>query len=153
FSYASGETDRYLDPIRDFEPNHTDASTHNYFGKADILLGDNIDLILLGSRNVADFGIPNGFIKTSSQNQRQHLNDYLFAARLNVITGDNSALSILGYKRRNEAENTSGGLMKISSTSDSIKAISENENFFIGAHRIDEALGGQAEFAWNMDWM
>jgi outer membrane receptor protein involved in Fe transport len=164
FSYASGETHRYLDPIRDFEPNHTDASTHNYFVKADILLGDNMDLVLLGSRNIADFGIPNGslhdtglqtaiYLEDHVQNQRQHLNDYLFAARLNIATGDNSALSILGYKRRNEAENTSGGLMRISSSADSTKAIIQNENFFIGAHRVDEALGVQAEFAWNMDWL
>ncbi len=159
--YSSSETDRYLDPIKSFDPNHTDGYTHNYFAKADFLLSDNIDIVILGTRNLANFGIANGG-KTGlrtlqlpappEQDQRQNLSDYMFAARLNATLGDNSALSILGYKRQTEAMNTSGGLMQINSAADSIKAVQENEDFFIGAHRIDEVIGGQVEFSAVTKW-
>ncbi|HET9135058.1 MAG TPA: TonB-dependent receptor plug domain-containing protein, partial [Candidatus Kapabacteria bacterium] len=52
FSYGSSETERYLDPIRSFQPNHTDGYTHNYFAKADFLLSDDIDLVLIGTTNL-----------------------------------------------------------------------------------------------------
>ncbi len=159
-SYASSETDRYLDPIRSFDPNHTDGYTHNYFAKGDFLLADNLDLVILGTRNLANFGIangyPHGYILGNAtpilQDQRQDLTDYMFAARLNYSINNSSALSLLGYKRHVEAINISGGLMRINSSSDSIKAMQENEDFFIGAHRIDEAVGGQAEYTALTHW-
>ncbi|MEP7234374.1 MAG: TonB-dependent receptor, partial [Ignavibacteriota bacterium] len=152
-SYASSETERYLDPIRGFEPNHTDGYTHNYFAKADFLISDDLDLVLLATNNLANFGIANASdSKVPPQDQRQDLNDYMYAGRLNYTIGNNSAMSLLGYKRHVEATNTSGGLMRISSPADSIKAVQENEDFFIGAHRIDEATGGQLEFSALSDW-
>ncbi|MEI8133622.1 MAG: TonB-dependent receptor [bacterium] len=159
-AYSSSETDRYLDPIKSFDPNHTDGYTHNYFAKADFLISDKMDLVLLGSRNLANFGIANGgkvvndIIQQShpDQDQRQDLSDYMFGARLNATLTDNSALSIVGYKRHVEAMNTSGGLLQISSKADSIKAVTENEDFFIGSHRIDEATGGQIEYSALTKW-
>ncbi|HET9137535.1 MAG TPA: TonB-dependent receptor, partial [Candidatus Kapabacteria bacterium] len=61
-------------------------------------------------------------------------------------------LSLLGYKRRIEATNTSGGLMRLSLPADSAKAVSENEDFFIGANRVDESLGEQLEYSALTDW-
>jgi len=52
----------------------------------------------------------------------------MFAARLNASLSDNSVVSLLGYKRHYETQNTSGGLMRISSPADSIKAVTENED-------------------------
>ncbi len=144
-AYGSSETERYLDPTHSSDPNHTDGYTHNYFAKADFLLTDDIDLVLLGTNNLANFGIANGKITTPAQDQRQDVSDYMYAGRLNVSLNNSSALSILGYKRHVESSNSSGGLMQIKTSADSLKAVSENEDFFIGAHRINDATGGQVE--------
>jgi hypothetical protein len=152
FSYGSSETKRYLDPIRSFEPNHTDGYTHNYFAKADFLITDDIDLVLIGTTNLANFGIANALERTPSQDQRQSVSDFMFAGRLNFDLTDKSTLSLLGYKRRVEATNTSGGLMRLSLPVDSAKAVSENEDFFIGANRVDQALGGQLEYSVLTNW-
>ncbi|MDP4236798.1 MAG: TonB-dependent receptor plug domain-containing protein, partial [Bacteroidota bacterium] len=152
-SYASSETDRYLDPIRGFTPNHTDGYTHNYFGKADFLISDNLDLILLGATNLTNFAIANeSSTRQPPQDQREDLSDYMYGARLNYTINDNSTISGLVYDRHLEATNTSGGLLQINSPADSIKAIRENEEYFIGAHRVDAALGGQVEYAALTRW-
>ncbi len=152
-SYGSSETERYLDPTHSSAPNHTDGYTHNYFAKADFLITDDIDLVLLGTNNLANFGIANGKIVTPAQDQRQDLSDYMYAGRLNISLNTSSALSFLAYKRRVEATNTSGGLMQINTSADSLKAVTENEDFFIGAHRIDEATGGQVEYSAITHWL
>ncbi len=151
-AYGSSETDRYLDPTHSAAPNHTDGYTHNYFAKADFLLTDDIDLVLLGTNNLANFGIANGKITTPAQDQRQDVSDYMYAGRLNISLNNSSALSLLGYKRHVEATNTSGGLLQIKTSADSLKAVSENEDFFIGAHRVDEATGGQVEYSAITHW-
>jgi outer membrane receptor protein involved in Fe transport len=152
FAYANGQTDRYLDPISGFEPNHTDGSTHNYFGKIDLAVTNDITVSLLGSRNLAQFGIPNGSEKIPPQDQRQSVSDYMGALRLTAALSNTSALNVLAYKRHYESQNTSGGLMEIITAEEKAKAAAENEDFFIGAKRENEAVGAQADYTMLTHW-
>lgn len=152
FGYSGSVTDRYLDPIMSPEPNHTDGSDHHYFGKLDLLISDNMDIVVLGMRNLASFGIANS-TEASKQDQRQSVEDFMLGARLGITLSDNSALGLVGYTRKYESQNTSGGLMQITSPEDSIKAVTENEDYFIGAHRDNSATGGSAEFTLGNDWL
>lgn len=152
FGYSGSVTDRYLDPIMSPEPNHTDGSDHHYFGKLDFLISDNMDLVVLGMRNLASFGIANS-TEDSKQDQRQKVDDYMLGARLGITLSDNSALALVGYARQYRSENTSGGLMQITSPEDSIKAVTQNEDYFIGARRNNSATGGSAEFTLGNDWL
>lgn len=152
FGYSGGVTDRYLDPIMSPDPNHTDGSDHHYYGKLDFLISDNMDLVVLGMRNLASFGIANS-TEDSKQDQRQSVDDYMVGARLGITLSNNSALALIGYARQYKSQNTSGGLLQIKSPEDSIKAVTENEDYFIGAKRNNSATGGSAEFTLGNDWL
>ncbi|MBS1903658.1 MAG: TonB-dependent receptor [Bacteroidetes bacterium] len=149
-SYAGSETDRYTDPVSNWDPIHNDGYSHNYFGKADFLLTDDLDLVVIGSRNLSNFGIAN-HADTSTQNQREDVSDWMLGGRLNWTIGESSALSLLAYKRHSEQTNMSGGLNRIVTAADSVAAL-RNEDFFVGSHRENDALGGMLEFSANTKW-
>lgn len=144
-------TGRYLDPIAEGNPIHSSGSARHAFAKVNAILSDNIDLVALGSFNATAFDIPNS-LTASLQNQHQDLNDYMIGARLNIVSAENSLFSVLAYKRHANVKTTSGGLMRIATSGDSVKAVVENEKFFIGAERTNDATGGQIEFTRKTDW-
>jgi outer membrane receptor protein involved in Fe transport len=147
-----GETDRYLDPIALGDPIHDMGRSRSFFGKINGIITPNLDINLLGSYSHTEFEIPNGDVRTPAQDQRQDQEDYMVGARLSAYFGESSALSLLGYRRHAVAGLTSGGLRQITSAADSVKAVQENEKFFIGSERINEATGGQLEFSMRGDW-
>jgi len=152
FSFSGSESDRYLDPIALGDPIHDVGTARHYFGKINTILSDQLDLSVLGSYNTTDYEVPNSRVETPAQNQKQELEDYLLGARLNMMLGEESVISLLGYQRHASATTTSGGLMRISSSEDSAKAVAENEKFFIGADRSNEATGAELEFTTKTDW-
>ncbi len=149
---SATSSDRYLDPVTAGGPNHDDGTAHSFFGKFNSLLSEKVELGILAMVDQTKFAIPNQQIRTPAQDQRQTLDDYLIGGRLNAIIGASSILSAVGYTRRSEATVTSGGLMQIASRADSLKAVSENERFFVGGKRKYTTTGGQLEFSSRADW-
>lgn len=150
-AYNRLSSKRYLDPTSGFEPNHTDGNLSTIFGKIDLLLSDKVDAVLLGTYNDGLYLVPNA-LDSSLQDQRTDLLDYMFGARINWELGENSVLSGLGYARSNQASLRSGGLRAVTDSASRAKAIRENEKFFIGADREDQAHGGQLEYSTRTDW-
>lgn len=144
-------TDRYLDPISGFDAIHTDGDNKHFFGKFNSILNNSIDLSILGTVNTTTFSIPN-FTDSSKQNQQQKQNDNMVGLRLNIAPANDALLSIVGYRRFAEAELTSGGLARIANDADKAKAISENEELFLGATRKNTVIGGQAEYSFKNQW-
>ncbi len=144
-------TDRYLDPISGFDAIHSGGNNNHIFGKFTTILSPSIDLAILGSVNASTFSIPN-FTDTSKQDQQQKQNDNLLGVRLNIATADDALLSVVGYRRYAEATLTSGGLSRIASESDRVKAASENEEIFLGATRNNTVIGGLAEYSFKPAW-
>ena len=152
FSVSGSESDRYLDPIALGDPIHDQGESRHYFGKINAIITEQIDLTVLGGYNTTTFSVPNSRIVAVPQDQQQDMKDYMVGARLNATLGENSVLSVLGYRRHASAETTSGGLMRIGNAQDSTLAVSQNEKFFIGADRSNGATGGQVEFTTKTDW-
>lgn len=143
---GQSESDRYLDPVSGFDPIHSHGTNRSFFGKVNAIAGANADVNILGSVNNTEYEVPNGS-STSHQDQRQKLNDYLVGARVNLQTGDQSLLSALFYTRFGKADITSGGLRQIASAANTLKAIQENEKFFIGGERSQSQDGVQLEYS------
>lgn len=140
------ESDRYLDPISGFDPIHDYGRSESAFGKFNSVFGESAELHVLGMYNQTLYYIPNG-TTSSIQDQRQSLKDYLLGARLNVQLQEQSLLSLLVYARSGSATITSGGLRQISNAADSIRAIQENDKFFIGGDRKEQQYGTQVEYS------
>lgn len=152
FTVSGSQSEHYLDPIAEGHPIHDDGDGLHTFGKINAILSNSISLSLLGLYNTTNYSIPNGKVATPAQDQQQELQDYMGGARISFLLGQSSELSLLGYHRNATATATSGGLMRITSTQDSAKAVAENEKFFIGADRSNGATGGQLEFTTPTDW-
>ncbi len=148
---AIGETDRYLDPIAEGDAIHSAGDWRHLFLKTDVALGDGVDLDLLGSLNRTEFEVPNGAIRTPAQDQRGILHDRLIGGRLRFDLNADVVLSLVGYSRLGEATVTSGGLLRIVTTADSLKALAENEKFFIGSQRSNRAHGLAMQGAFLLD--
>jgi outer membrane receptor protein involved in Fe transport len=150
---SSSETDRYLDPVSSGDPIHGEGSTRTYFAKMNGIITEDLELNILGSYNMTDYAVPNSVVKTPAQDQNQELSDYMVGARLNAYIGEQTAISLLGYRRHAEARITSGGLLRISNGGDSARAVAENEKFFIGGERTNEATGGNLEYSTRGNWL
>ena len=140
------ESNRYLDPINGFNPIHDYGRSESAFAKFNSVIGESIDLNVLGMYNHSLYYVPNG-TSTTTQDQRQSLTDGLLGARLNVQVREQSLLSFLVYARSGSALITSGGLKQISSAADLASAIQENDKFFIGGDRNERQYGGQVEYS------
>jgi outer membrane receptor protein involved in Fe transport len=152
-AYGNFSSDRYLDPVSGFDPNHTAGNGNDYFGKINILLGNNLDLTALGYYGLTKYQVPNS-TDSSHQDQNGELASAMFGLRLNYQLSASSVLSLLGYTRRQEADLTSNGLDNLSSTPDSAHRATalQSERYFIGAHRKDIESGGQLEYSAKTDW-
>jgi outer membrane cobalamin receptor len=156
-AYGSFHSDRYLDPVSGFDPNHTAANGSDYFGKINVIASDKIDITALGYYGSTHLQIPNHTIH-GPQDQTQDLMSLLFGARVNYTLSNSSVLSLLGYTRRQTADVTSNGLDQLSTSGDSAtnaqqraEALS-SERYFVGAHRKDIESGGQLEYSAKTDW-
>jgi outer membrane receptor protein involved in Fe transport len=150
---SASTSDRYLDPIAEGDPIHDAGDARHFFGKGNVVITDRIDASVIGLYDHTNFEIPNGFVRTPAQDQRQELTDYMGGLRVNADIGEASHLSLVGYLRHGDMKFTSGGLMEIMSAADTAKALAENEKFFIGAHRVNDVRGGQLEFSTQTDWL
>jgi|GEM_PF-1064430 len=148
---SSARTDRYLDPIAPGDPLHDYGESAHLFGKANIIISNAIDLGILGGYDRTLYDVPNGRIG-SAQDQRQNLDDYLAGARLNLAVDRDALLSVMGYTRHARARFTSGGMRQIVTADDRARAIGENEKFFIGAERVNDATGAQIELSARTGW-
>lgn len=138
---AMGRSDRYLDPIAEGEAIHSAGDWRHLFVKGDVALGHGLDLDLLGSLNRTGFEVPNGMVRAPAQDQQGVLREQLFGGRLRFDPGSDVALSLVGYSRLGRAKITSGGLLRIVTAEDSLKALAENEKFFIGSERSNRVTG------------
>lgn len=148
FTGGVSSSNRYLDPVSGFDPIHDDGNSKNFFGKINTILSNSMDLTILGSANSTDFSIPN-LTDANKQDQKQSINDNMLGVRLNVVIGENSMLSILGYRRYAEAELKSGGMSDITDTK---KALSVIDDRFIGALRKNTVTGGDLEYSMKPTW-
>ncbi|HTP13741.1 MAG TPA: TonB-dependent receptor, partial [Bacteroidota bacterium] len=139
-------SDRYLDPVSGFAPIHDKGQSASAFGKFNSVVSESMDFNALGMYNSTTYQVPNGS-DTSLQDQRQSLHDFLVGARLNIQVRDESMLSALVYARSGSASITSGGLDRISGTADSLLAIRQNEQFFIGGRRTESQYGARLEYS------
>lgn len=156
--YGSFNSDRYLDPISGFDPNHTTGSGGDYFGKFNAILSTKTDLNFLGYITNTKYQVPNpaypsGTPDSVIQDQRQELSAYMFGARLNYNATPSSVFSVLGYTNRQKADITSSGLDRIRNAEDSLTAVRTNDKYFIGGHRSNTTTGGQIEYSLKTDWL
>ncbi len=145
---SSSRTNRYLDPISSGDPIHNTGENKNLFAKADVLLSDKLDLVILGSIAKSNFEIPNSYIG-SKQNQNQEMNNSMLGLRLNYELGEKSVLSAVAYSRNDMAEISSNGLSRILNSTDLIEAL-QNEKFFMGGKRENKVLGGMLEYTTHL---
>lgn len=153
FGVGTSESDRYLDPISGFDPINDHGKARHFFGKVDGMIGDMLDVDVIGGYNNTTFSVPNSVVKVPAQDQVQDLTDYMVGVHIDAYLNDASTLSALAYHRRSTGTVTSGGLNGIRSSADSLLAVTENERFFIGADRWNEANGGQLEFSTRGSWL
>ncbi|MDB5104395.1 MAG: TonB-dependent receptor [Fibrobacteres bacterium] len=144
-SAARSGSDRYLDPVSGFDPIHAGGDGAHLFGKLSVLAGADIQFHVLGAYDAGGYEVPNSLSRTPAQDQGQELRSYLAGARLEAGLGGSAHLAAAVYTRRAEAKLTSGGLSRIGSAADSLRALGENERFFIGASRENGYHGGQIE--------
>jgi len=149
-AYSGFSGDRYLDPVSGFEPNHTNGSGSDYFGKINVIASDQLDITALGYYSKTKLGIPNHNVN-SSQDQNQELLSYMFGARANYNLNSSSVLSILGYTRGQEADLLSNGVDRINDSASRAKALL-SERYFVGAHRKNIESGGQIEYSLKNNW-
>jgi hypothetical protein len=146
--YSNNSTNRYLDPISLGDPIHNNGKSQNLFVKADVLITDRIDLVILGSYAKTNFQIPND-LEISKQNQAQDMTNAKAGFRLNAELSENSVISLLGYAKSDIAKITSNGLNRISSPADSLVAL-QNDKFFMGGNRENIVFGGTLEFSTHL---
>ncbi len=150
---ATSESDRYLDPISGFDPINDHGRSRHIFGKVDAMLGEMVDLDLIGSYNGTIYSVPNAKERVPAQDQKQDMTDYMVGVHMDAYLSQTATLSALAYHRKATGKLTSGGLTRISSSADSLQAVTENERFFVGADRSNEANGGQLELSLRGDWL
>ncbi len=144
---SSSASNRYLDPVSGFSPIHDQGEANSFFGKLNFLASDKLDITMLGSYDNTRYEIPNGVVKVPAQDQVQNLKDYLFGIRATLMLSSSSLMSVVGYSRYAHSLVTSGGLKQILTSDDALKAVHENEKFFIGADRTNTTNGAQVEYA------
>jgi outer membrane receptor protein involved in Fe transport len=152
-AFSLSQSDRYLDPLTLGDPIHDHADVQHFFGKADFVIGSDVDVDIIGAYNRTRFEVPNGEVRTPAQDQRQDLDDYLVGSRINIDIDDASILTMLGYRRHAHALLTSGGLRSIVTRDDSLRALAENEKFFIGSERTSDVTGGSLEYSRRFAWL
>lgn len=145
-------SDRYLDPISNFDPIHDKGGARHLFAKVDWNGSKDIDLSALFSMNRTEFEIPNGKVNVPAQDQRQVLNDYLFGVRGISVIGNDAVLTALLYWRKGTAEATSGGLSRLETPDEYEKAVAENEKFFVGLDRVNQSFGGNLDLSFQTNW-
>jgi outer membrane cobalamin receptor len=151
-AYGSFRSDRYLDPVSGFEPNHTHGDGTDYFGKINVILSDKQDLELLGYYGSTSLGIPN-HNTNSTQDQNQDLTSLIIGGRFNQTLSSSSVLSLLGYTRHQTADLTSNGIDRIGTDSASIAKALLSERYFVASHRKDIESGGQLELSNKNNWI
>lgn len=152
-AYNRYSSDRYLEPVSGFEPNHSQGNLSTIFGKLDLILGKRFDVVILGTYNEGSYSIPNARIeKDTGQKQITSLLDYLFGARINWHVSEASVLSALGYTRSNTSQRLSGGLRNLEDSAQFARARQENERFFVGSDREEQAHGGLLEYSIRTNW-
>lgn len=151
--YQNSETDRYMDPIRSFEPNHTRGSLSSTFAKIDLGLGMNFDLRLLGLFATTRYEVPNMLpASDSAQDQVHDLKEYFGGVRIAYTLAPNALISLTGYGRLAEDLLRSNGKDRIANTADSLEALRRNERFFLGADRQNDNFGGLLEYTTQTHW-
>ncbi len=152
-AYGGFHSDRYLDPVSGFDPNHTAGNGSDYFGKINVIASDKIDVTALGYIGETKFEVPN-HNSPGRQDQSQDLKSLFFGARANYSLSNSSVLSLLAYTRQQTADLTSNGLDRLTNPTDSVqRAIALlSERYFVGAHRKDIETGGQLEYSTKTDW-
>ncbi|SRR5579883_2546183 len=153
-AYGDFHSDRYLDPVSGFDPNHTYGNGNDYFGKINIIATDKLDITALGYYGATHFQIPNKDTN-GKQDQVQDVKSLIFGARANYSVTKSSVLSLLGYTRRQTADLTSNGLDRITNLNDSSQLATAllSERYFVGAHRKDIESGGQLEYSLQTKWL
>jgi len=149
-SYGSFSTNRYLDPISGPDPNHTNGSGSDYFGKIDILPSSDLTISLLGYYDATSFQIPNVSTVTL-QDQDNSIIATMFSARMDYDLSKTSVLSAMGYTRRQSSSYTSNGISGIADSVSRATALL-NEQYFIGARSENLESGGELSYSARTDW-
>lgn len=144
-AYSSNFTGRYLDPINEGDAIHSNGKGQSAFVKADAILSDDIDMVILASYSTSNFDIPNSSI-LSKQNQKQEMKNSMLGFRINAELSQNSLLSLLAYSRSDMASISSNGIDRITNANDSIVAL-QNEKFFMGGKRDNKVFGSTLEYS------
>ncbi|MDP4199387.1 MAG: hypothetical protein Q8922_11005 [Bacteroidota bacterium] len=151
-AYGNFHSNRYLDPVSGFDPNHTNGNGNDYFGKINVIASNKVDIAALGYFGATTFEVPNHIV-SGPQNQSQDLQSLFFGARVNYSLSNASVISLLGYTRRQLADLTSNGLDRMNpADSVQLKTALLSERYFVGAHRKDVESGGQLEYSTKTDW-
>ncbi len=146
FLSASGSgSDRYLDPVSGFEPNHTGGEGRHLFGKLSFLPTETSELRLVGSFDRSGYQVANREVREPGQDQNAALESWLAGARLDLDPDPAAHFSAAAYGRNTEAHLTSGGLSRLASPENHARALAENESFFLASDRENTYFGGQAE--------
>ncbi|HEX5316863.1 MAG TPA: TonB-dependent receptor, partial [Candidatus Kapabacteria bacterium] len=149
-SYGSFSTDRYLDPISGPDPNHTNGSGSDYFGKLDILPSNDLTISLLGYYGATNYQIPN-FSTATLQDQDNSIIATTFSARIDYNLSKMSVLSAMGYTRRQSSSYTSNGISTITDST-SRAAAQLSDEYFIGARSENFESGGELSYSTRTDW-
>lgn len=144
-SASRSGSDRYLDPVSGFAPLHAAGDGGHFFGKLSLLPGEDVQAHLLGAYDATGYEIPNIYERDPGQDQRQRLHGWLGGLRVEASLGSAMFLGASLYTRVTEARLTSGGLDRLAGEADSLRALRENERFFVASTREDGYHGGQAE--------
>jgi outer membrane receptor protein involved in Fe transport len=149
-SYGSFSTDRYLDPISGPDPNHTNGSGSDYFGKLDILPSNDLTISLLGYYGATNYQIPN-FSTATLQDQDNSIIATTFSTRIDYNLSKMSVLSAMGYTRRQSSSYTSNGISAITDSA-SRAAAQLSDEYFIGARSENFESGGELSYSTRTDW-
>jgi outer membrane receptor protein involved in Fe transport len=149
-SYGSFNTNRYLDPISGPDPNHTNGSGSDYFGKLEILPSSDLTISLLGYYGATSFQIPNVSTVTL-QDQDNSIIATTFSARIDYDLSPSSVLSGMGYTRRQSSSYTSNGISGITDSASRATAMLSNQ-YFIGARSENFESGGELSYSARTNW-
>lgn len=137
---ALAGSDRYLDPVGGFSPQHDRGNQRDVVAHLHAVLGTHWSLNVLGMGGIGDFEIPNASVG-SMQDQRQSVDHGLLGASLLGGTETLTTWESAVWADLARATIRSGGLADIASAPDSLQALRENERFFFGGHRALGTLG------------
>lgn len=144
-SASQAGSDRYLDPVSGFEPNHTGGESRHLFGKLSFLPSEESELRVVGSMDRSGYQVANQEFREPGQDQNAALESWLAGARFDHDPDPAAHFSAAAYGRRTESHLTSGGLSRLASPENHSRALAENENFFLASDRENTYFGGQAE--------